>query len=160
MRVLACAVVLLLLAGCASTATTDHSDGASGSKGAPRQGRPGENSGVGENGTDAPHKTITVFSGPMKVNGQGPVTFAVDVPVNTTHVAFTIQSNPGALESIVVDLEGCGTYDGSGAGEFGGVNYGATLCIGTAEPGHHTATVSGQLMVVDGTFTLTGWQPE
>ena len=152
LSVLAAALVLAAaFAGCSSPAPADAD--APAEDDARRTARPGFD---GDTDEMVP---VEFHRGPLTVAGQGPVAVDVEVPAGIEAVGFAFEG--GATYEFLglkIDLSGCGGVDlGLSSYSGGGGTFSGDLC-GAAEPGRQTATVSGELVVFDGTFVLTGFR--
>jgi hypothetical protein len=159
MRGMLLVAVGLLLAGCNAPAAEqppaevpDDDPG--------RTARGGVGIGGGEEDEEA-LQPVEILRAPLTMAGQGPESFDVTVPPGLVSVGFAFSGGTTFSESgLRVELTDCGTYDaGTGfSASTGSAYYSADLCDAPAE-GPGTVTISGTLVVFDGTFILTGYAP-
>lgn len=148
-----------LLSGCSQapdSPSAEPTDTASDDSG--RTAREGHGSAGEEDGVDL--RAIEILHVPLQMSGQGPESFDAVVPPDVDSVSFRFAGGPTFdAAGLRVELTGCGSYDG-GMGFMGstGGDFSGDLC-GAADAGPQTVTVSGTLVVFDGTFVVTAYVP-
>ena len=104
---------------------------------------------------------IELLRTPVRMAGQGPESFDVDVVPGVQRVDYLLtQSAAHALVDVRVELTGCGSSGSAGGGATGSVGLGGGMSdkvCDAAEPGAQTFTVSGTAVVYDGTLVLIGY---
>lgn len=148
-----------ILAGCSSPDATESDAAAAPDDGdGGRTARPGRGSEYAGNETDL--RAVVILQAPLQMAGAGPESFDVEVPADVAAVGYRFANSPTfQAAGLRVELSGCGAYD-NGMGFMGstGGDYWGELC-GTAEPGRQSVTVSGDLVVFDGVFSVTAYVP-
>jgi hypothetical protein len=151
--------VALLLAGCNAPAAEETPEEVPDEE--PGRTARGGSVDVDDEEDEEDLQPVELLRTPLTMAGQGPESFELTVPAGLVAVAFGFNSGTTFSESgLRVEMTDCGTYDG-GVGfssNTGGGSYSAKLCDEPAA-GPATVTISGTLVVFDGTFTLTGFVP-
>lgn len=155
-------VVLLaaLLGGCSAPAEVPEAEEEVPDDGPSRVARGQSGVPEDEDGEEVETQPVELLRTPLRMAGQGPESFEFTMPANVAQVDFAFTGSPTVeVSDLRIEIDGCGAFH-SGTGVWGttGGDFTGTVCTAATE-GPTKVTLAATLVVVDGTFILTGHQP-